>query len=104
MTDGKLEASLWKIRLIKNQHKLSFFIFLSQISDSFVNHFDGNFAYLKTLDFSFEKKSKKIWVLLNGKFNIYLHPQYILHPAAGTLCQLSYFTILKDKSKVRGDF
>ena len=26
----------------------------SQTSDSFVNHFDGHFAYLKTLDFSFK--------------------------------------------------
>ena len=36
-----------------------FFIFFyfskSQTSDSFVNHFDGHFAYLKTLDFSFNK-------------------------------------------------
>ena len=27
----------------------------SQTSDSFVNHFDGHFAYLKTLDFFFKK-------------------------------------------------
>ena len=27
----------------------------SETSDSFVNHFDGNFAYLKTLDFYFNK-------------------------------------------------
>ena len=26
----------------------------SQTSDSFVSHFDGHFAYLKTLDFSFK--------------------------------------------------
>ena len=32
-----------------------FFYFIkSQTSDSFVNHFDGHFAYLKTLDFSFK--------------------------------------------------
>ena len=34
-----------------------FFIFYfikSETSDSFVNHFDGHFAYLKTLDFYFK--------------------------------------------------
>ena len=30
----------------------------SQTSDSFVNHFDGHFAYLKTLDFSFKDQHK----------------------------------------------
>ena len=62
MTDGEPEtavsASLQKIKSIKNQHKLLlFFIFYfikSQTSDLFVNHFDGHFAYLKTLDFSFK--------------------------------------------------
>ena len=61
MTDGEPEtavsASLQKIKLIINQHKHFFAIFYfinSQISDSFVNHFDGHFAYLKTLDFSFK--------------------------------------------------
>ena len=65
MTDGEPEtavsASLQKIKSIKIQHKhfliffLNFFHFFikSQTSDSFVNHFDGRFAYLKTLDFSF---------------------------------------------------
>ena len=58
LSDGEPEtavsASVQKIKLIKNQHKL-FFLFhfiKSQISDSFVNHFDGDLAYLlKTLDF-----------------------------------------------------
>ena len=61
MTDGEPEtevlASLQKIKLIKNQHKHFLFIFYfikSQTSDSFVNHFDGHFAYLKTLDFCFK--------------------------------------------------
>ena len=61
MTDGEPEtavsASLQKIKSIKNQYKHLFFIFLFHLisngSDSFVNHFDGHFAYLKTLDFSF---------------------------------------------------
>ena len=34
-----------------------FYFIKSQTSDSFVNHFDGHFAHLKTLDFSF----KCIW-------------------------------------------
>ena len=37
---------------IKNPIKL-FFPIKSDTSDSFVNHFDGHFAYLKTLDFYF---------------------------------------------------
>ena len=62
MTDGEPEnknrlKSVQKIKSIKKQHKLFSFIFYfikSQTSDSFVNHFDGHFAYLKTLDFSFK--------------------------------------------------
>ena len=63
MTDGEPETavsdSLQKIKSIKNQHKHFFIIFYfikSQTSDLFVNHFDGHFAYLKTLDFSFKTK------------------------------------------------
>ena len=56
--------SLHKIKLIKNQHKFFFsfffFFFKSQTSDSFVNHFDGHFAYLKTLDFSFKSTSMAV--------------------------------------------
>ena len=61
MTDGEPEtavsASLQKIKSIKNQH--IFFLFIlyfikSQTSDSFVSHFDGHFACLKTLDFYFK--------------------------------------------------
>ena len=61
MTDGEPEtavsASLQKIKSIKNQHKHFIFILYfikSKISDSFVNYFDGYFAYLKTLDFYFK--------------------------------------------------
>ena len=41
---------------LKTQLKmfLNNFVFIkSETSDSFVNHFDGHFAYLKTLDFYF---------------------------------------------------
>ena len=61
MTDGEPEtvvsASLQKIKLIKNpikQQQNSFFFIKSETSDSFVNHFGGHFAYLKTLDFYFK--------------------------------------------------
>ena len=54
MTDGEPEtvvsASLQKIKLIKNPIKQKKII-KSETSDSFVNHFDGHFAYWKTLDF-----------------------------------------------------
>ena len=60
MTDGEPEtvvsASLQKIKLIKNpiKHKKEEVNFIkSETSDSFVNHFGGHFAYLKTLDFYF---------------------------------------------------
>ena len=61
VTDGVPEtavsASLQKIKSIKNQQLffLSFSFIKSQTCDSFVNHFDGRFAYLKILDgFSFK--------------------------------------------------
>ena len=47
----------------KNQLKTQFNIFISlyfiksETSDSFVNHFDGHFAYIKTLDFYFKKRT-----------------------------------------------
>ena len=33
-----------------------FYFIKSEASDSFVNHFDGHFAYLKALDFYFKKE------------------------------------------------
>ena len=60
MTDGEPEtavsASLQKIKSIKKQliFILFFYFIKSQTSDSFVNHFDGHFTYLKTFDFSFK--------------------------------------------------
>ena len=65
MTDGEpktaVSACLQKIKLIKiiktniNIFFLSIFYFIkSQTSDSFINHFDGHFTYLKILDFSFK--------------------------------------------------
>ena len=70
MTDGEPEtafsASLLKIKSLKtNINFFSFFFLLlfyyikSQTSDSFVFHFDGHFAYLKILDFSFNIKRQK---------------------------------------------
>ena len=61
MTDGDPEtvvsASLQKIKSVNSlKTQLNIFIFFikSETSDSFVNHFDGYFAYLKTLDFYFK--------------------------------------------------
>ena len=61
MTDGELETvvsvSLQKIKSIKNpiKHSFIYFYFIKfETSDSFVNHFDDHFAYLKTLDFYFQ--------------------------------------------------
>ena len=62
MIDGEPETvvsvSLQKINSIKNPIKHIFIIIIyltkSETSDSFVSHFDGHFAYLKTLDFYFK--------------------------------------------------
>ena len=66
MTDGEpktaVSASLQNIKSIKSQHYLFIFHFFnfikSQTNDSFVNHFDSHFAYLKTLDFSFKSETR----------------------------------------------
>ena len=68
VTDGEPEtvvlASLQRIKSIKNQIKIIIFNFIkSETSDSFVSHFDGRFAYLKTLDF----KACKIFTFHSGK-------------------------------------
>ena len=59
MTDGEPEtvvsASLQKIKSIKNPVKQFYFnVIKSETNDSFVSHFNGHFAYLKTLDFYFK--------------------------------------------------
>ena len=70
MTDGEpktaVSASLQKTKSIKNQHKhfFSFFILLN-LKLVTVNHFDGHFAYLKTLDFFF-KFSLKILLFMSS--------------------------------------
>ena len=62
MTDGEPETGLGQPTEEKNWLKTqlkknSFFYFVkSETSDSFVNHFDGHFAYLKTLDFYFKQQ------------------------------------------------
>ena len=50
-----MENPRQKIKSIKNpiKHFLFFYFTKSETSDSFVNYFDGHFAYLKTLDFYF---------------------------------------------------
>ena len=53
-----MENPRQKIKSIKNPIKhlfiFNFYFIKSETSDSFVNHFDGHFAYLKTLDFYFK--------------------------------------------------
>ena len=67
VTDGEPEtvvsASLQKIKLIKNPIKHFFYFIKSETSDSFVSHFDGHFAYLKTLDFYFNVSLAKLFLL-----------------------------------------
>ena len=64
LMETAVSASLQKIKSIKNQHKYFFPIFYlikSQTSDSFVNHFDDRFAYLKTLDFSYKNNIDNLY-------------------------------------------
>jgi len=86
VTDGEPEtavsASLHEIKSIKNQHKhfILFFIFYfikSHTIDSFVNHLDGHFSYLQTLDFSF-KMYLTFWIKchLYNNTNTELNIQY----------------------------
>ena len=55
-----VSASLQKVKSIKNpiKHFFNFNFIKSETSDSFVSHFDGHFAYLKTLDFYFSTFSR----------------------------------------------
>ena len=52
-TDVTSEEAYRKKNRLKPQLKKKKII-KSETSDSFVNHFDGHFAYLKTLDFYFK--------------------------------------------------
>ena len=53
MTDGEPKTvvltSLQKIKSIKTPIFILFYFIKSKTSDSFVNHFDGHFAYFKNL-------------------------------------------------------
>ena len=44
----------------------NFYFIKSEASDSFVSHFDGHFAYLKTLDFKREIIIFRMYVQANG--------------------------------------
>ena len=77
MTNGEAEtvvsASLQKIKSIKNPILFYFIYFIKpETSDSFVNHFDGHFAYLKTLDFYFKND------LGNPYFSLLLYCIHVL--------------------------
>ena len=72
VTSGKVtwlmeNPRLQKIKSIKNpiKHLFIYFYFIkSETSDSFVNYFDGHFAYLKTLDFYFNMIADNSWLLM----------------------------------------
>ena len=49
-----MENPRQKIKSIKKTFFSFFFFIKSETSDSFVNHFDVHFAYIKTLDFYFK--------------------------------------------------
>ena len=79
MTNGEPEtavpASLQKIKSINTNIKKRFsslfflsifYVIKSQTSDSFDNHFDGHFAYLKTFDFSFNVPNRLELLLFMG--------------------------------------
>ena len=81
MTDGEPEtvvsASLQKIKsiknpILKNKNKIFYFI-KSETSDSFVNHFGGHFAYLKTLNFYF-KHHVYLLTLFHDTSDVNKHP------------------------------
>ena len=63
-------------------HPPFFKISLNLTSDSFVNHFDGQFAYLKTLDFSFKRtlycslKENLPWNILSLMFCLFVNALY----------------------------
>ena len=54
------------------KHLYIFNFIKSETSDSLVNHFDGHFAYLKTLDFYFNPKC--IWELVIISLPFYSTP------------------------------
>ena len=57
-TDVTSREAYGKENRLKTQTKINIFYFIkSETSDPFVNHFDGHFAYLKTLDFYFNEKT-----------------------------------------------
>ena len=101
-----VSASLQKIKSIKNQHKKKkspFFYFIkSQTSDSFVTHFDGHFAYLKTMDFFFKSRDESfislVALLLAGLFRYAIMQSgsplaywAMLHPPASTAASTEQF-------------
>ena len=63
-TDVTSGETYRKLNWLKTQLNIFylFYFIKSETSDLFVNHFDGHFVYLKTLDFYFNKSSVwKIW-------------------------------------------
>ena len=53
VTSGKAYRKQNRLKTQLNNLYIFFNFIKSETNDSFVNHFDGHFAYLKTLDFYF---------------------------------------------------
>ena len=86
-----MENQRQKTKSIKNQikHFILFFNFIkSETSDSFVNHFDGHFAYLKTLDFYFKQRLPATGCLAC----------LLVSGGVGSSAPLSLFSMLRKKS------
>ena len=90
VTSGK-SRDWWRTRerkenRLKTQLNIFFSLIKSETSDSFVNHFDGHFAYLKTLDFCFERKKRRT-ILSSSRtstpckssYLTFLSPELVMH-------------------------
>ena len=84
---------------IKQNKKSIFYLIKSETSDSFVNQSDGHFAYLKTLDFYFNKQSQssgdRRWP--NTDDNVWRFNMVSLLRSFRTLCP--YITWFTNNSK-----
>ena len=97
MTDGEPEtvvsASLQKKKSIKNPIKHFFIFFISlnlKLVTHLFNHFDGHFAYLKTLDFYFNCSMCSVMIsfpVISGLKS--LHLERILELTYSTLVMIS---------------
>ena len=72
VTSGEAYRKSIKTQLNNNKNVIK-----SETSDSFVNHFDGHFAYLKTLDFK-TNKSPVTFLSTSTKYQWHISIYYLL--------------------------